>query len=75
MKDATRVKYGNNATGEIKGYGIITNAEFSIRKVAYLEELRYNLIGVSQLVLGSGIKVSFDKEGSEIINRETRKVI
>ncbi|XP_023735342.1 uncharacterized protein LOC111883230 [Lactuca sativa] len=63
LKDGGRVKFGNNATGEIKGYEIITNGEFSIRNVAYVEGLQHNLISVSQLVVGGGIKFSFDDEG------------
>ena len=39
LKDGRRVKYDNNSLGEIKGYGMITNREFSIRKVAYVEGL------------------------------------
>ena len=64
------MKYGNNETGEIKGYGIITNGNFIIRKVAYVEGLQHNLISVSQLVVGTSIKLSFDKEDSEIIHKE-----
>ena len=64
------MKYGNNETGEIKGYGIITNGNLIIRKVAYVEGLQHNLISVSQLVVGTSIKLSFDKEDSEIIHKE-----
>ena len=64
LKDGGIVKYGNNSFGTIKGYGMITNGEFSIRKVAYVEGLQHNLISVSQLVVGTRLKVSFDDEGS-----------
>ncbi|XP_052621094.1 uncharacterized protein LOC111908797 [Lactuca sativa] len=37
LKNGGRVKFGNNLLGEIKGYGMIKNDEFSIRKVAYVE--------------------------------------
>ena len=47
LKDGGRVKIENNATVEIKGYGMITNEEFSIWKVAYVEGLQHNLISVS----------------------------
>ena len=69
MKDGGRVKYGNNSLGEIKGYGMITNREFSIWKFAYMEGLQHNLISVSQLDVGSVQKVSFDEEGSDIIKK------
>lgn len=42
LKDGGRVKYGNNANGEIKEYGIVTNGEFRICKVAYIEGLQLN---------------------------------
>ena len=54
---------------------MITNGELSIRKVAYVEGLQHNLISVSQLVVGTGLKVSFDDEGSEIIEKETKTVL
>jgi len=74
LRDGGRVRYGNNATGEIKGYGMITNGEFSIRKVAYVEGLQHNLISVLQLVVGTGLKVEFDEEGSESLRRRRRQL-
>ena len=64
LKDGGCVKYGNNSYSTIKGYGMITNREFTIRKMAYVEGLQRNLISVSELVVGTGLKVSFDDEGS-----------
>ena len=75
LANGGNVKFGNNSFGTIKGYGMITNGDFTIRKVAYVEELQHNLISVSQLVGGTGLKVSFDDEGSEIIEKTTKKVI
>ncbi|XP_052621986.1 uncharacterized protein LOC128127530 [Lactuca sativa] len=75
LKDGGCVKYGNNSYGTIKGYGIITNGKFSIRKVDYVEGLQHNLISVSQLVVGTGLKVSFDDEGSEIVEKKSKKVL
>ena len=43
---------------------MITNEEFTIQKVAYVEGLQHNLISVSQLFVGTGLKVTFDGEGS-----------
>ena len=54
---------------------MITNREFSIRNVAYVEGLQHNLISVSQLVVWIGLKVSFDGEGSEIIEKKTKEVL
>ncbi|XP_023730434.1 uncharacterized protein LOC111878154 [Lactuca sativa] len=75
LKGGRCVKYGNNSYDMIKGYGMITNGEFSIRKVDYMEGLQHNLISVSQLVVGIGLKVSFDDEGSEIIEKRTKKIL
>ncbi|XP_023729721.1 uncharacterized protein LOC111877429 [Lactuca sativa] len=75
LKNGGKVKYGNNATGEIKGCNMIMNGKFTIRKVAYVEGLEYNLISVSQLVVGTGLKVSFNDEGSEIIEKKTKVVL
>lgn len=33
-----------------------------IRNVAYVEYLQHNLISIFQLVVGTGLKVSFDEE-------------
>ncbi|KAI3496474.1 hypothetical protein L1887_38838 [Cichorium endivia] len=75
LRNGGRIRYGNNATGEIKGYGMITNGELSIRKVAYVEGLQHNLISVSQLVVGTGLKVTFDEEGSELIEKNSEKIV
>ncbi|KAI3780096.1 hypothetical protein L2E82_09983 [Cichorium intybus] len=75
LRNGGKIRYGNNATDEIKGYGMITNGELSIPKVAYVEGVQHNLISVSQLVVGSGLKVSFDEDGSEIIEKKTKKIV
>ena len=54
---------------------MITNVDFSIRKVVYVEGLQHNLISVSQLVVGTGLKVSFNDEESEIIEKKTKAVL
>ncbi|XP_052623160.1 uncharacterized protein LOC128128385 [Lactuca sativa] len=64
LQDGGSVKYGNNSFGAIKGYGMITNGDFSIRKVAYDEGLQHNLVNVSQLVVGTRLKVSLDDDDS-----------
>ncbi|KAI3740016.1 hypothetical protein L2E82_30432 [Cichorium intybus] len=75
LRNGGIIHYGNNATGEIKGYGMITNGKLTIRKVAYVEGLQHNLISVSQLVVGTGLKVSFDEDGSELIEKKTKKLV
>ncbi|XP_023728925.1 uncharacterized protein LOC111876606 [Lactuca sativa] len=71
LKDSGNVKYGNNSFGRIKGYGMIKNGYLSICKVPYVEGLQHNLVSVLQLVVGIGLKVSFDDEGLEIIDKKT----
>ncbi|XP_023766538.1 uncharacterized protein LOC111915062 [Lactuca sativa] len=75
LKDGGNVKYGNNSFGTIKDYGMMSNGDFSIQKVAYVEGLQHNLISVYQWVVGTSLKVSFDDEGSEIIEKETKVVL
>ena len=40
-----------------------------------MEGLQHNLISVSQLVVGIGLKVSFDDGGSEIIEKQSKRVL
>ena len=75
LKDGGIVKYGKNSYGTIKRCGMITNGDFSIRKVAYVEGLQHNLISVSQLVVRTGLKVSFDDEGSEIVEKKSNNIL
>ncbi|XP_052620814.1 uncharacterized protein LOC128126754 [Lactuca sativa] len=75
LENGGLVKFGNNALGEIKGYDMITNGKFSIHKVAYVEGLQHNLISVSQLVVGTRLKVSFDDEGSKFFEMKTKSVL
>ena len=69
LQNGGSVKYGNNSFGTIKGYGMITNGDFLIRKVAYIEGLQHNLISVSQLVVGTGLKVLFDDDALRLLKR------
>ena len=41
--------FGNNAKGNIRGYGVLTKGNFSIQKFARVEGLEHNLISVGQL--------------------------
>ena len=43
------VTYGNNSNSQIRVYGTLTNGNFSISNVAYVTDLKHNLISVSQL--------------------------
>ena len=43
------VTYRNNSNSQICGYGTLTNGNFSISHVAYVADLKHNLISVAQL--------------------------
>ncbi|TLX69477.1 DDE-type integrase/transposase/recombinase, partial [Labilibacter sediminis] len=43
------VTFGNNMKGEVMGHGDITNGNFTVKKVAYVNGLKHNLISVAQL--------------------------
>ncbi|KAI3690740.1 hypothetical protein L2E82_48947 [Cichorium intybus] len=60
------VTFGNDTNGIIKGYGALTNGNFTIQKVAYVLGLKHNLISVSQLV-STGLRVEFDNQFSYIM--------
>ena len=66
------VTFGNDENGIILGYGILTNGEFTIRKVAYVQGLKHNLISVKQLC-NVGHRVEFDRGFSYIWN-EARSI-
>lgn len=55
-------KFGNNHKCNVKGYRNATNGKFMVNQVADVEELKHNLISVSQLVVGMGNQVLFDEE-------------
>lgn len=66
LKGGVSVKFGNNEIAIPKGYEMITNGEVTIWKVAYVERLKHNIISVSQIVVSTCLKVSFDERSLEI---------
>ncbi|KAI3494495.1 hypothetical protein L1887_40743 [Cichorium endivia] len=72
LRDYREVNFGgyvtfeNDANGIIKGYGVLTNGNFTIQKVAYVLGLKHNLISVGQLV-STGLRVEFDNEFNYIM--------
>ena len=61
------VTFGNDANGKIMDYGVLTNGNFTIRRVAYVHGLKHNLISVGQLC-NTGHRVEFDCGFSYIWN-------
>nr|KAJ0210537.1 hypothetical protein LSAT_V11C400158600 [Lactuca sativa] len=68
------VTFGNNMKAKIKGYGNITNGNFTIKKVAFVDDLKHNLISVSQLC-DNNLEVLFTKQRSLIMDTKTKDVI
>ena len=67
IKQGGFVTFGNDENGTIMGYGILTNGEFTVRRVAYVHGLKHNLISVKQLC-NVGHRVEFDRGYSYIWN-------
>nr|KAJ0202111.1 hypothetical protein LSAT_V11C600325740 [Lactuca sativa] len=68
------VTFGNNMTTKTKGYGNITNSNFTIKKVAFVDDLKHNLISVSRLC-DNNLEVLFTKQRSLIMDAKTKDVI
>ena len=47
IENARVVKFGNNQKCQVKGYGKVTNGQFIVNRVAYVEGLQHNFISVS----------------------------
>ncbi|KAI3522308.1 hypothetical protein L1887_11842 [Cichorium endivia] len=75
LDDAGNVRFGNNETCPIRGYDKITNGQFTISRVAFVEGLKHNLVSISQLVVGTGNAVTFNNQGSVITKEATNKVL
>ncbi|KAI3494513.1 hypothetical protein L1887_40762 [Cichorium endivia] len=75
LDDAGNVRFGNNDTCPIRGYGKITNGQFTINRVAFVEGLKHNLVSISQLVVGTGNAVTFNDQGSIITKEATQEVL
>ena len=61
------VTFGNNMKGEVKGHGNISNANFTIKKVAYVDGLKHNLISIAHLY-DNDYKVLFTKNNILIMD-------
>ncbi|XP_024961134.1 uncharacterized protein LOC112501673 [Cynara cardunculus var. scolymus] len=43
------ITFGDNARGITKGYGVLSNGSVTFNRVAYVDELKHNLLSISQL--------------------------
>ena len=48
-EEGPSVKYGDNSVARIKGYGVIKAGNIKIKRVAYVEGLKHNLLSCSQI--------------------------
>lgn len=75
LENAGVVMFGNNQKYNMKRYGKVTNRNFIVSRFAYVKGLKHNLISASQVVVGTGNQVLFDKEESVISKKETKEVL
>ena len=63
-----------NSNGIIRVYGILTNGNFTIQKVAYVAGLKYNLISVAQLT-DANHRVEFCDKHSYVMTKNRDKCL
>jgi hypothetical protein len=62
------VTFGDDKKGKVLDTGIIkVNNNFTLKDVALVDKLRYNLVSVSQLV-DANLNVLFHKSGSKVLD-------
>ena len=72
--DGGYVTFGNDANGIIRGYGILTNRNFTIQKVAFVAGLKHNLISVAMLTDAQN-RVEFDDEHNYVMTKDRSKCL
>ena len=73
VQSGPKITFGDDASGDTEGYGVLNNGQVKFAHVAYVNGLKYNLISVSQLC-DVGYRVLFDVSRGIIFNQE-RKVV
>lgn len=61
-KDGPEVIFGDNNSGKTRGYGTVGKGSLTVRKVAYVEGLKHNLLSISQLCDKGHQVIFFNKE-------------
>ncbi|WVZ76248.1 hypothetical protein U9M48_024236 [Paspalum notatum var. saurae] len=65
------ITFGDNGRGKVLGVGSVSlSAKLSLREVAFVWNLGFNLVSVSQL-LNEGFEVRFKKGACRVLNAET----
>ncbi|WVZ49129.1 hypothetical protein U9M48_000510 [Paspalum notatum var. saurae] len=61
------ITFGDNGQGKVMGVGsVLLSAKLSLREVAFVQNLGFNLVSVSQL-LDEGFEVRFKKEAKQVV--------
>jgi hypothetical protein len=68
------VGFGGNQKGKIFGMRTISNSSISINNVWFVDELRHNLLSISQFS-ESGYEMVFDKNNCTIINKTDKSIV
>ncbi|GJT67302.1 retrovirus-related pol polyprotein from transposon TNT 1-94 [Tanacetum coccineum] len=69
-----KVVFGDNFSGNIKGYGLVNCNGITFTRVAYVNGLKHNLISISQLY-DANFKVLFTKTWGTIFNQNNEVVL
>ena len=69
------VSFGDNSKSVIRGIGTISNnSHTQIKNVLLVENLKYNLLSISQLC-DKGYRMCFEANACHVINSNTNKII
>ncbi|GKD13855.1 hypothetical protein Tco_1198262 [Tanacetum coccineum] len=69
-----KVVFGDNSSGDIEWYGLVTCNGITFTRVAYINGLKHNLISISQLC-DANYKVLFTKTQGTIYNKNDEVVL
>ena len=74
-KKSGNVSFGDNSKGIIRGIGTIdNNSHTQIKNVLLVENLKFNLLSISQLC-DKGFRVCFEANAFHVINSSTNQII
>jgi hypothetical protein len=74
VRTGPKITFGDDASGQTEGYGVLNNGQVKFAHVAYVNGLKYNLLSVSQLC-DSGNRVLFDEYKGVIFDRDWKVVL
>ena len=68
------VSFDDNSKGFTRGHGKISNSNVSFSKVSYVDDLKHNLLNISQICSLKN-KVLFDEYSGTILNRDGKALL